>query len=362
VREHVPPRLPRGEPRAGAAASPARPGTLLLGSGAALALLTAILPHAPEANVPAGLAVGALAGALALVLWVVGDRLPLWGFHPFLAAGTVLITLAIHFGGEADSGIATDNEMLYLWVGLYSFYFFDRRGAALQMAVIGLSYGAVLAAQGPPPGALTRWLITLGTLTIAGVLVELLKARNRSLIEHMAAAARTDPLTGLRNRRGFDELLGHELARARRSGRPLSIVVADLDQFKRLNDTLGHAAGDAALVRVAALLGQLARSADVAARGGGDEFTLLLPDTSAATASEVAERLRLGLQTEFDDAPVPLTVSAGLATFPMHGEGSQELLAAADRALYAAKQLGRNCTVACEEPSQTPGALAAAAN
>jgi two-component system cell cycle response regulator len=165
------------------------------------------------------------------------------------------------------------------------------------------------------------------------------------LVHRLTDAARTDPLTGLQNRRAFEETFAAEVERARRGGRPLSVLVGDLDHFKAVNDRFGHPAGDAALVQVGQLLTSTRREVDPVARTGGEEFALILPDTSEQEAYLVSERLRTAVEKAFADEPVPLTTSFGLAAFPDHGATVEALLGAADRALYAAKELGRNRTV-----------------
>ena len=164
-----------------------------------------------------------------------------------------------------------------------------------------------------------------------------LRARNREL----EALATMDPLTGLANRRGFDQRLEAELAR--RSG-PLSLAVVDVDHFKTVNDTFGHAVGDAVLVRVAATLGKGRRVADLVARRGGDEFVLLLPGADARAARSVARRVVEQVRTEDWEslgAGLQVTLSVGVAGAAV-GQGADALFAAADAALYLAKEAGRD--------------------
>ena len=132
------------------------------------------------------------------------------------------------------------------------------------------------------------------------------------------------------------------LALAKREGRPLSVIVGDLDGFKLVNDRLGHQAGDDALRRVARELSTWKRRSDLTARVGGEEFALLLPGASEEGAFTLADRVRLGVQEVFAADEVPLTISFGIAAFPEHGEDAEALTLAADQALYAAKEMGRN--------------------
>jgi diguanylate cyclase (GGDEF)-like protein len=167
--------------------------------------------------------------------------------------------------------------------------------------------------------------------------VRLLEEANARL----AALATTDPLTGLANRRAFDEALAREAALVGRGARPLSLVLLDVDHFKGFNDAFGHPAGDEVLRRVGAVLRSCCRATDVAARTGGEEFAVLLPGTEGEGAGALAERLRRAVAA----GPWPLravTVSAGVATLGAGGGAAERLVAAADRALYQAKRDGRN--------------------
>ena len=167
-------------------------------------------------------------------------------------------------------------------------------------------------------------------------------ARLRARIDD---ANRTDPLTGLLNRRAFEEMLEIELDRALRSDRPLSVIVGDIDGFRAVNENQGHEAGDAALQAVATNALKWKRRIDHAARIGGEEFALLLPETDERGAFIVAERLRRATHRSFSDAPVGVTFSFGIATAPAHGRDGVTLLGAADRATAAAKDLGGDRTV-----------------
>lgn len=162
----------------------------------------------------------------------------------------------------------------------------------------------------------------------------------------------TDALTGLSNRRAFSDRLELEVERAFRSGQPLSLVLIDIDKFKRLNDTQGHLAGDAALAVLAGLLKEGRRAVDFTARYGGEEFVILLPGTSHPDAMVVAERLR----ARIEEAHLPggCTISAGVATLPDQAGDSRTLLAAADDAMYAAKGAGRNRVASAANPQVRP--------
>jgi diguanylate cyclase (GGDEF)-like protein len=163
------------------------------------------------------------------------------------------------------------------------------------------------------------------------------------LYERTERLATTDGLTGLANRRAFNQALQTRLREAQRYKRPLSLL--DVDHFKKVNDAHGHPAGDAVLKGVAALAQKQARETDVVARYGGEEMALVLPETDAKGALVIAERIRAAVhaaQHATERGPVKVSISIGVATWPGGGESPEELLEAADRALYRAKQGGRN--------------------
>jgi diguanylate cyclase (GGDEF)-like protein/putative nucleotidyltransferase with HDIG domain len=169
--------------------------------------------------------------------------------------------------------------------------------------------------------------------------------RIAALRARISDAARTDPLTGLLNRRALEELLDLELDRATRAERPLSVIVGDLDSFAVVNEQHGHAAGDSALQLVAGDCLKWKRRIDQAARIGGEEFALLLPETDERGAFIVAERLRRATHRTFAEMSMPVTISFGVASSPAHGSDAVSLLRAADRAMAAAKDLGSDRTV-----------------
>jgi two-component system cell cycle response regulator len=171
------------------------------------------------------------------------------------------------------------------------------------------------------------------------------RGRLGTLRARIEDANHTDPLTGLINRRAFEELLALELERALRAGRPMSVVVGDIDGFRQVNDQHGHGAGDEALRSVARNALKWKRRIDVAARVAGEEFALLLPETDERGAFIVAERLRRATHRSFAESAVGVKFSFGVATAPGHGTDSVGLLRAADQAVAAAKDLGGDRTV-----------------
>jgi diguanylate cyclase (GGDEF)-like protein/putative nucleotidyltransferase with HDIG domain len=180
---------------------------------------------------------------------------------------------------------------------------------------------------------------------------------HRSLaVPTLQAEARVDPKTGLFNARHFASALREELTRAIRFDRPMSLVMADLDLLRDINNTYGHLAGDAVLAGVAKVFRQQLREYDVPARFGGEEFSILLPETRVAEALEIAERIRRAVAaSEFEVAtssePIRVTVSMGIASYPRDGSDANELVHQADLAVYRAKLQGRNRVVDSSEES-----------
>lgn len=174
----------------------------------------------------------------------------------------------------------------------------------------------------------------------------------RRMMEEIYRLARTDSLTGLWNRGYFMDMAQRELARARRERLPASIIMADADHFKRVNDTHGHQAGDEALRCLARVLSDCVREADLPARLGGEEFVVLLPGAGRDSAAAVAERIRSGIRRKSLRCPsgdcFRLTVSLGVAVSPQAEDSLEQLIRRADAALYAAKNAGRNRVELCE--------------
>ena len=208
-------------------------------------------------------------------------------------------------------------------------------------------------------GAPTRWPERFATLvmvlaaaqvayivllrTVATMRADYLRARER--IQVVEALAGTDMLTGLPNRRALTERLDQALAAARRSGEPVVVALFDVDHFKRINDVHGHAAGDKALISVGQVLATQLRASDHLGRWGGEEFLLVAPATPMHAGMDLVERLRATIEAwEFEHGQ-PVTVSVGLSQF-LAGDDAHTLLQRADRALYRAKEGGRNRTEA----------------
>lgn len=174
--------------------------------------------------------------------------------------------------------------------------------------------------------------------------------RNILLYERMGELAIRDSLTGLYLNRYLQYRLSEEILRGASSGKPMSLIMLDIDYFKRYNDEFGHAAGDLVLKAIASLLAACLRSTDLSARYGGEEFVILLPDTTKAKAAALAEEVRKAIEAHrfvLRRTESRVTASMGVASYPEDGRSKEELIWAVDRALYDAKEKGRNRVVVC---------------
>ncbi len=172
----------------------------------------------------------------------------------------------------------------------------------------------------------------------------------KKLESSLREQATRDALTQLYNRRFLVDVLDREFSFAKRRSKPLSIIILDIDHFKSINDTYGHRAGDECLIELAQLLKEFFREADIVCRFGGEEFLVLLPDSEPDTAAQRAEAFRQLVSEKsvfFESKKINLTVSVGVASYPAHGDNSEEVIQKADQALYDAKRKGRNQVVLC---------------
>jgi diguanylate cyclase (GGDEF)-like protein len=314
---------------------------VLFAIGPTFGLLGLVLPHAADANEAGILAVLAGSYLAAAVLFVFRTRLPEWGFDIAGAYAIALISASIYFSGETH----TPGAVYYLWVVLAAAYFFDRKRVAVQLGLVAVCYAIALALKGWEPGMLQSWIVSVGTLSVAAALFVHTRERVASLVASLNQAAETDPLTELLNRRGFAKRLELDLERARRYESEISLISGDLDNFKQVNDSFGHQAGDGVLVDVANLLRRYARRSDAIARTGGEEFAVLVIGTPA-DALVAAERLRERIRDAFAERYPGLTISFGIASYPDDGTSAERLMRCADEALYAAKAMGRDRAVA----------------
>ena len=303
-------------------------GALFLAGGL---LSETAIPLAPEStSYPV---VVALIGLIALLtgatLWWRAASLPERFMSPTLSFGTLLITLVVIASGEPNGRYS----LFYMWVIFQAFYFLPPRAGAWHLASVAAGYAVALVVL---HGGADQWVLVFGTLVTTGLLIAALRAR----VERLARLARTDGLTGLANRRGFDEDIEVAFEDARRGATRLSLVLIDLDRLKAVNDRHGHLEGDAVLCRFAQLCTKTVQSAP--ARLGGDEFVIIAADSDTRAAAALAYRIRDAVRGDPELAGHAVTISIGIAAFPAHGASSRSLLLAADRALYRAKHSGRD--------------------
>lgn len=267
-------------------------------------------------------------------------RVPAAGLFVLSAAGVAAVSLVDYLVGYEISV-----SLFYLVpVAVAAWYCGPRDGIATAgLACVGWYAADVFSGHPYSHPAIPVWNagVRFGFFAVVAGLVSVYHdalRRQRQLL-------RTDPLTGIANRRAFGDALAHDLALARRRGSALSLAYLDLDDFKAVNDTAGHAEGDRVLRTVGEVLGRAFREADTAARLGGDEFAFLLPDTGPEGAAQVAGKLARELRQAFVAGEWPVDCSIGVVTFPHARVSMADALAAADRAMYEAKRGGKGMVV-----------------
>jgi diguanylate cyclase (GGDEF)-like protein len=276
-----------------------------------------------HAGTPVGLllAVGAVGLTGGAAFWALGARVGWPGVHVGVALVSLLIGLLAWRSATAVGVIGLGPAMI--GVGLYAALFLPLRAARLHVAVLTLLATAGALAAGPD-GFATAWIVVMAAT------VALTEAQGR-LARNLRTAATTDPLTGVANRRAWEAEAERNLARAARSGEPLSFAILDLDDFKEVNDREGHGAGDDLLRELTAGWSRRLRGADLLGRYGGDEFVLCLPDTDESGTWEMLEQL---------DATHEFAWTVGIAT-ARPGDTLPAVLARADADLYRQKRSGR---------------------
>ncbi len=266
------------------------------------------------------------------------------GILLFVAGASVAVQAAAAVVAWREMGNAGRHRFAWLCVSMALLLMVERRIAPLATPLSGFENELVQAGVG----------MAISLLMLAGLVgLRHLFTAMRSHEETLANLARTDSLTGLPNRREIMARLQAELERCRRTGRPVSLLMVDLDRFKSVNDRFGHAVGDLALQAVAAVGARVLRRIDSLGRIGGEEFLAVLPETDSAEARSAAERLRAAIAAELiraDSATVSITASVGVATCDPAAPAlrPEQLIQAADAALYRAKQAGRDCVALAE--------------
>lgn len=316
-------------------------GALMI-AGGALAAITVILPPAGTGSDAVVVAIGALAMVTGLALVLPREPRPEWLLGIVAVGGTALVTVATYEGGAGSTG-TDDNEMLYIWICLFSFYFFGFRHALAQLGVVAIAYAILLHAENVAlEDAATRMVVTMSTLLVTGLLVARLRRWLNGSLSDLTDRARLDSLSGLLNRRALEERAAIEFARRRRDQSTVGMLIVDIDGFKAINDSAGHIAGDEILCKVARVLETETREVDVVARVGGDEFAILLPGASTVATAAIAERLRNAVHEALAPAGEGLGISIGVAVGPDGGDTLEDLWHAADGAMYEAKRGGGN--------------------
>lgn len=258
-------------------------------------------------------AAGVFAAGFGCMLVLLGRRTPGWLLFAFPSMAAALICTP----PLASQQSIPVGSILLVWPVLFAGSLLPERIAWLTLGV-SLVLLVAVAIRVQTNSAVASCLEVGVSLVATTYITVRLRRRNRALFDTLQRQARTDPLTGLANRRAFEDLLDREFGLHERHGEPLALLAIDIDHFKRLNDRAGHPAGDAALAALATLLAAQVRRGDIAARTGGEEFALLLPDCPTSAAEHRAGILRAGVATESAAWPNPITISVGVATIPDH--------------------------------------------
>lgn len=305
---------------------PARPTSssllaLLYAVSGALCLAGALWPMRPESPVSLLWVLAVLGLAGGALIWAFGARLPTAALHGVLGLATCGLSL-LAWRSVTAVGVVGLGPVLVA-IGLFAAHFFSLRAARMHiLALVVFATAAAWAAR--PTGFHIQWAVLV--VSVAAMT----EAQGRYTL-HLRTAAATDPLTGVANRRAWEAEAARHLARAARTGEPLSFAILDLDDFKEVNDQEGHVAGDALLRELAAGWSRRLRGADLLGRYGGDEFVLCLPATDAHGAHELLERLA---------ATHEFAWSVGTA-MARAGDTLDSVLARADADLYLQKRAGR---------------------
>ncbi len=289
------------------------------------------------ATVAVSFALGFALVVVAAAAWLGAERIPaaalLW-----VAPVSVLVIGFLNFITDDSS---TGSQLFLLWPVLFAASFQSRRIAVIVLLQILAVEGFVLGSLQHPSQAVADTLALVLAYTMAAFAVLTFRRRVDRLLDALNAQAREDSLTGLPNRRAFDEHLSRLTRLAERSREPLSLLAVDVDRFKEVNDTRGHVVGDQVLCAVAEALRASGRDVDVVARVGGDEFAVLLPGCELEDAVSVGAVVAEQAMVHTARLGEPVSVSVGAATLSGGAMTPDALLTAADRALYASKDEGR---------------------
>ncbi len=302
----------------------------ILFAGGGLAAIPPDLLHEPSYGAAVFL-LPLLAVVSGVVTWLIADRAPAWGLHVVAVVATLEIALTVAVTEEVFA-------VYYVFVAIFVAYIFsDRRVIAAHLAfIIAATLAPIAYDSGDARNLAVQALIVIPTLIIAAGMVVYLRERLAASEERYRHLSECDPLTGIGNYRMLVNRMPGELRRHDRHGRTLSLIAIDLDDFKRVNDGLGHQRGDRLLREVAAVLADGVRGHDIVVRQGGDEFAVIAPETDLEEARELAERLRSRL-AEMSAGEYRIGASIGVACYPADAETLEALLRVADDRLRLAK-------------------------
>ena len=307
----------------------------MYGGAALVSLVEGLIPGGPTFSLVPGFV--ALVTVSSLVVF--GPRLPLFALAALGPLGAAMIALAI--GSTVGPN---DGAVLFIWPVLWTTYFFGRNGAIGIVLWVGLVDALAQIAMPAGVGHADRWFDVMVGMTVVAAVVHWLTSRNEELVGRLAAEARVDTLTGLLNRRGFEERVAVELARAQRENASIGVVSFDIDYFKLINDEWGHETGDRVLVNLGDVFRAQTRDSDVVARMGGEEFVAVLVASDFERTAAFAERVRAAFAEQRHPDLPRATISAGVTTAQAPAE-IESVIQIADSALYRAKAAGRNCTI-----------------
>lgn len=323
-----------------------RVGSYVTLAGAGLGLLGVLLPHPASFDVVALVTVQAVMVVWALAFMAYAERLPMWTVELAPAFGVLQATLGVIFSGDPLSAYA----FFYLWPCLYAFYFLSRLNSAITVGLVGVCYGAAMLLMEPPAGATSgdlthQFVLTVGSLAVAGLMITTLRGRVNRLWTSLSAAARTDMLTGFLNGHGLDEILATEIERAKPEARRVGLLTVRIGGIGKLNRQFGHAAGDDAIREIGHLLDESTRRIDKVGRVGAGEFAVVLPETDEHTGYLLAEQVLARIRRTYRERSAIVNASIGVASYPKHAATAEELMAASNSAAVVGDTLGSDRAV-----------------
>jgi diguanylate cyclase (GGDEF)-like protein len=313
----------------------------VFGTAGTLGALYMAMPHWLVLYPLLILAVTVAGVGLAPLIWLSRRHLRPWSRHLLLGIGTVAVSLGVFGGGSGRTSMST--AYFYFWVVLYAATYFGSVAAAGHLAGIGVLYAAALATH-PRPEFPSQWMMVMSALAVTALIVGTFASKVRQDADTLDFQAFHDSLTGLANRALFLKRVNCALRRTEGQEEQVAVLFLDIDDFKMVNDSLGHPTGDQLLTAFARSLDSLTRDGDILARLGGDEFAVLLESgPMPQTAEDVAVRIAKMLDTPFQlgDTEVTVGVSIGISVAPRSQGTCEGLLRESDLAMYLAKQNGK---------------------